>query len=72
MIDLRELEERVILAAVSTSETDLAESSLDELKRTGRYCRGKDRRPGDPEPGKYSSGDLSGKRKTSGTAGNAL
>ena len=32
MIDLRELEERVILAAVSTSETDLAESSLDELK----------------------------------------
>ena len=32
MIDLSKLEERVILAAVSTSETDQAESSLDELK----------------------------------------
>lgn len=32
MIDLKELEERVILAAVSTSETDMAERSLDELK----------------------------------------
>ena len=30
--DLKELEERVILAAVSTSETDMAERSLDELK----------------------------------------
>jgi GTP-binding protein HflX len=32
VIDLKELEERVILAAVSTSETDMAERSLDELK----------------------------------------
>ena len=32
VIDLSKLEERVILAAVSTSETDQAESSLDELK----------------------------------------
>ena len=32
MIDLSKLEERVILAAVSTSETDQTESSLDELK----------------------------------------
>ena len=32
MIDLKELGERVILAAVSTSETDMAERSLDELK----------------------------------------
>ena len=32
MIDLKELEERVILAAVGTSETDMAERSLDELK----------------------------------------
>ena len=32
MIDLKELEERVILAAVSTSETDMAERSLEELK----------------------------------------
>ena len=41
MIDLKELEERVILAAVSTSETDMAERSLDELKRTGRYSAAK-------------------------------
>ena len=56
MIDLSKLEERVILAAVSTSETDQAESSLDELT----------------EPGKHSSRNLSGKGKASGTAGNAL
>ena len=72
MIDLRELEERVILAAVSTSETDLAESSLDELKEladtagaktVGRVIQNRE---------SIHPGDLSGKRKTSGTAGNAL
>ena len=36
MIDLKELEERVILAAVSTSETDMAERSLDELKELAK------------------------------------
>lgn len=71
MIDLKELEERVILAAVSTSETDMAERSLDELKELA-IQRGKDCRPCDPEPGKRSSGNLSGKRKTAGTAGDAL
>ena len=71
MIDLKELEERVILAAVSTSETDMAERSLDELKEladtAGAKTVGRD-----PEPGKRSSGNLSGKRKTAGTAGDAL
>ena len=38
MIDLSKLEERVILAAVSTSETDQAESSLDELKELADTC----------------------------------
>ena len=38
MIDLKELEERVILAAVSTSETDMAERSLDELKELADTC----------------------------------
>ena len=69
MIDLKELEERVILAAVSTSETDMAERSLDELKEladtagaktVGRVIQNR------------SSGNLSGKRKTAGTAGDAL
>lgn len=72
MIDLKELEERVILAAVSTSETDMAERSLDELKELADTARGKDCRPCDPEPGKRSSGNLPGKRKTAGTAGDAL
>ena len=40
MIDLSKLEERVILAAVSTSETDQAESSLDELKRNWQILPG--------------------------------
>ena len=86
MIDLSKLEERVILAAVSTSETDQAESSLDELKEladtagaktVGRVIQNPDggsglRGQGDPEPGERSSGNLSGKGKASGTAGNAL
>lgn len=72
MIDLKELEERVILAAVSTSETDMAERSLDELKEladtagaktVGRVIQNRE----SVHPGTYL-----GKRKTAGTAGDAL
>lgn len=72
MIDLKELEERVILAAVSTSETDMAERSLDELKELADTAGAKTVGRVTQNRGKRSSGNLSGKRKTAGTAGDAL
>lgn len=44
LFDMKELEERVILVAVSTSDEDDTEASLDELGGTGGYRRG----DGDP------------------------
>ena len=41
MIDLSKLEERVILAAVNTSETDQGESSLGEVKELVEKMGGK-------------------------------
>ena len=65
MIDLKELEERVILAAVSTSETDMAERSLDELKELADTAGAK-------TVGRVIQNRESVHPGTAGTAGDAL
>ena len=45
LVELKEIEERVILVAVSTEEESLAAASLDELDSSGDISgQGKDRR----------------------------
>ena len=67
LFDMKELEERVILVAVSTSDEDDTEASLDELEELGDG----DRASG-AEPGEDSSRHLSGQWKDRGTAGDGL
>ena len=68
LFDMKELEERVILVAVSTSDEDDTEASLDELEELADTA---DRASG-AEPGEDSSRHLSGQWKDRGTAGDGL
>ena len=69
LFDMKELEERVILVAVSTSDEDDTEASLDELEELADTAG--DRASG-AEPGEDSSRHLSGQWKDRGTAGDGL
>ncbi len=59
LIDLSELQEKVILVAVSTAEEEDTPASLDELEELASTAGGCDCGQNHPEPGKGTSGHLS-------------
>ena len=72
LFDMKELEERVITVAVSTSDEDDTEASLDELEELADTAGAAGDRASRAEPGEDSSRHLSGQWKDRGTAGDGL
>lgn len=72
LFDMKELEERVILVAVSTSDEDDTEASLDELEELADTAGATAIRASGAEPGEDSSRHLSGQWKDRGTVGDGL